>query len=504
MLHKLLNPLGRFLGMPEVGFPGGVDLPDNKLTADQPIATCPQASLYILPVKQHIGDACEPLVEVGDHVLLGQTIARSSTYLSAPVHAPTSGKVVKIEEHAIAHPSGMGLPCIFIEPDGKDTRDESQQPITDYRNTDPAELRDRIRRSGITGLGGASFPTFIKLIQDQHNPIHTVILNGVECEPYLTNDHRVMLEYSREIVCGLDILLHTVGATRGIIAIEDNKPDAAEKVRDAVQAAGFTDVINVQVLPTRYPQGGEKQLIESVTGKQVPAGRLPMHIGILCQNVATTKAVYDAVVRGRPLTERVVTISGDAVPNPGNMRLRIGTPIRNAFSLHGLDNFQGLHLLHGGPMMGERLHSHDVPIVKSTTGLLAFRHPTLMLAHHEEDPCIRCGHCVEACPASLVPNLLADHCRNEQFEKAETYNIFDCIECGACSYVCPSHIPLVHYFRFGKGQLAAIRREKAFAEASRERSEAREARIAREKAEKASRRQRVRKDMAPASDEKSE
>jgi len=464
----------------------------SKVTDNSSISTSLLAPVYIVPIKQHIGEVCTPIVSVGEQVFRGQKIAKSQGYVSVPVHAPTSGKVVKIEEHAIPHPSGMGLPSIFIEPDGNDTRDESLKPISDYREKDPAELRERVRICGVAGLGGAVFPTFIKLLKDQRNPIETVILNGIECEPYLTNDHRLMIEKSKQIVTGLDIIMHMVGAKKAIVAIEDNKPDAAEALRKAVESQPEMKHVEVHLLPTRYPQGSEKQLIQVLTGKEIPAGKLPMHIGVLCQNVGTTWAIFDAVVRGNALTERFVTVSGDAVPRPGVMRVRLGTPMRFVYAQHGLDHFENIHLLHGGPMMGERLKGPDVPVVKSTNGLLAMHSDTMMKAHKVEQPCIRCGHCGVACPINLVPNLLADQCRSDLFEKAESYNLFDCIECGACSYVCPSNIPLVHYFRYGKGQLAQISRAKGFADASKERSEARDIRIEREKAERAAKRKQVR------------
>jgi len=254
-------------------------------------------------------------------------------------------------------------------------------------------------------------------------------------------------------------------------------------------------------LPTRYPQGSEKQLIESITGKQVPAGKLPMHVGVLCQNIGTSKAIYDAVMLGYPITERVMTVSGDAVPNKSNLLVRLGTSMRFIYAHCGLENFDGLQILHGGPMMGERLRHPDIPVIKSSTGLLALSHDFFKAAHPVEEPCIRCGHCSDVCPIRLTPNLLADHCRNEQLEKVADYHVFDCIECGACSYVCPSHIPLVHYFRFGKGQIAQVRREQGFAEASRQRSEAREIRIQREKDEKAAKRRKVRVTHTPTASE---
>jgi len=491
--------LAQRLGMMAHSFPGGVHPEQHKLGGTLPIENCELAAMHILPMKQHIGEACSALVKVGDRVLRGQKIAKSEGYVSVPIHAPTSGRVVKIEEHPIAHPSGMGMPSIFIETDGDDTADESLAPISDWQNTDPAILRERARMCGLAGLGGAVFPTFIKLVRDQRFPIETVILNGIECEPYLTSDHRLMTEYATEILTGMRIIKHMVGATAALIAIEDNKPEAISAMRSAVATADDLNDVRVVELPTRYPQGSEKQLIYSLTGREVPAGKLPMHIGVLCQNVGTTKALYDAIVPGKALTERVVTISGDALPHPANLHVRLGTTARLLFARQGLEDFNGLQIVHGGPMMGERLKGPDIPVVKSTNGLLALSAGAMSAAHTLEQPCIRCGHCSEACPISLVPNMLADQCRSDQFDKAEDYKLFDCIECGCCSYVCPSNIPLVHYFRYGKGQIAQSRREQTFAEASRQRSELRDARIEREKAAKAARRSRVRKTHAPKS-----
>ncbi|MBF0281551.1 MAG: electron transport complex subunit RsxC [Zetaproteobacteria bacterium] len=471
----------------------------HKLTATAAIAEAPLSSHYILPLKQHIGEICTPLVRVGDRVLKGQKIAKSQGYLSAAIHAPTSGIITKIGEHAITHPSGLSMESIFIEADGNDQWDTTLATLQDWKQLEPSILRERVRLSGIAGLGGAVFPTFIKLLQDKNHPIESVILNGAECEPYLTNDHRLMVEHSEEIVLGLQMILHMVKANTAIIAIEDNKPDAIACFQRIITAQELHH-IEVKSLPSSYPQGSEKQLIEFLTKKQVPAGKLPLHIGLICQNVGTTKAIHDAILWGKPLIERVVTVSGDAMPNPGNMRVRLGTPIDQLLAWHGLENMDGCHLIHGGPMMGERLGHAHAPVVKATNAVLAFLPQTMMAAHKEESPCIRCGDCSQVCPASLTPNLLADLCRQDQFEKVADYHLFDCIECGCCSYVCPSHIPLVHYFRYGKGQLATIKREKAFADESRQRSSAKEARIQREKEAKeaaAAKRKQARAATAP-------
>jgi len=496
-MPAMLKTLAQKMGLIAHNFPGGIHPEMHKLSDNSAIEVVDLSPMLILPMKQHIGTPCSALVSVGERVLRGQKIAKSEGYLSVPVHASTSGRVVKIEESAIAHPSGMGMPSIFIEADGDDQADHSLAPIPDWQNTDPTILRERARMCGLAGLGGAAFPTFIKLVQDKRFPIETVILNGIECEPYLTNDHRLMVEKASEILDGMAIIMHMVGTTTGIIAIEDNKIDAAEAMQQALADKEGMDNVRVEVLPTRYPQGSEKQLIYSLTGNEVPGGKLPMHAGVLCQNVGTSKALHDAIVLGQPLTERIVTLSGDALPRPANLNVRLGTPIRSLFERQGLDDFTDIQIVHGGPMMGERLRHPDIPVIKSTSGILALGRNAMSAAHSAEDPCIRCGHCSEVCPASLVPNLLADFCRSDQTEKAESYQLFDCIECGCCSYVCPSNIPLVHYFRYGKGQIAIGRREQSFAEASRQRSEGRDQRMQREQAEKAARRSRVRKTHAP-------
>lgn len=473
---------------PPLDFPGGVHVPDFKLTADRPIQVCPLPEVFIVPLKQHIGEPCAPMVDVGEKVYAGQKIGRSQGYVSAAIHAPTSGKVVKIEEHPVPHPSGLGRLCVFIESDGEDRWVEAMPTLADYRNIDPAEIRERIRLSGIVGLGGAVFPSFIKLIKDDRHPIDTVILNGVECEPYLTCDHRLMLEHAREILVGLDIIMHAVGAKRGLIAVEDNKMDAAQHLSESLAKVGGLGSIEVRVLPTKYPQGSEKQLIYALTHREVPQGKLPMHVGVICHNVATAKAIYDAVWEGRPLVERVVTVSGDAVPDPGNQRVRIGTPLRFLLAQHGFTAFDSVRIIHGGPMMGEMLPVIDVPVVKSSNAFLAMKEEGLHSLRYEAQPCIRCGHCVQVCPVGLLPNELAWYASIGKFERALEYDLFECIECGCCSYVCPSHIPLVHYFRYAKGQVAQIEREKAFARLSKERAMAREERLKREQMERKAKR----------------
>ncbi len=475
----------------------GVHPPMEKRTAGIAIVDAPLPPLLVLPMRQHIGQPCAPTVELDTKVLRGQKIATSKGYVSAPIHAPTSGTIVKIEQHPIVHPSGIGMTSIFLQPDGEDRWSEALQPMKDYRDRDPAEVRERVRVCGLAGLGGATFPTFIKLVRDKKHPIDTLILNGIECEPWLTCDHRLMVEQADRIVAGMQILQWLVQAERCVVAIEDNKPDAADAMAAALERANVSQA-TVRLLPTVYPQGSEKQLISTITGKEIAANKLPLHVGVLCQNVGTTLAVADAVLDGKPLTERVVTLSGDAMAVPANLRVRLGTPVDWLLRRQGVEDLHEVSLIQGGQMMGERIHHSESPVTKGCNGILAMRQQTFAEGHVAESPCIRCGHCVQVCPAGLLPNELASHCRHDRFEEAEAFNLFDCIECGACSFVCPAHIPLVHYFRYGKGQVASIRRANAFAEESRQRSEAREARIQRDKDARAARRAKVRKPAAEA------
>jgi len=475
-----------------LGFRGGIALETKRHGIDRASRRCPLPDCLIVPVKQHIGKACRPIVRPGDRVRRGQTIARAEEYLAADVHAPTSGIVTKIEEHRVAHPSGLGELCVFIEPDGEDARCDEFEPILDWAQRDPVQLRERLRRAGLVGMGGAGFPTFAKLACDREHPIEWLILNAMECEPYFVHDARLISEQAQKIARGAAILAYMLQARRIVVAIEDDKPGAAEAMRKALDATELPCAWEVRTLPSVYPHGSEKQLIEAITGKEVPAGGLPLQIGVVCQNVATVFAVQAAIEEGTPLIERLVTVSGEAVPEPGAWQVAIGTPIRFLLAKAGLSLLEEVEIIHGGPMMGERIGWPEAPVVKNTTGILALPRALFRAAHPPEEPCIRCGRCGQVCPAGLVPNLLMEACKREDVEEAERLALFDCIECGCCSYVCPAHIPLVHYFRFGKGLAAEVRRAREFAEASRRRSEARKARLEREKAARMARRRKTR------------
>jgi len=458
-------------------FHGGLHLDDHKAeSTGSPVQRLPLPARLILPVQQHIGHAAEPTVQVGDPVRKGQLIARAVDYVSAPVHAPTSGRVVEIGPHPVPHPSGLSDACIVIEPDGEDRWNELPPPITEFGRSNPADLRERIRWAGIVGLGGAAFPTAVKVNTSGTRPIDTLIINAAECEPYITCDDMLMREQPGDVLDGIAILRHAVGAREVMIGIEDNKPEAIAALRRAISERAAR--IEVVVVPTLYPSGGERQLIQLLTGREVPSHGLPASVGVLCQNVATTVAVADAVLRGRPLIERIVTVTGNGVRQPGNFRVAIGTPVDYVIAQSGGYSTHVHQLILGGPMMGFALHSDKVPVTKASNCLLAGSREEI-LPQGTERPCIRCGECAKVCPAQLLPQQLYWYARARDFDKAQDYHLFDCIECGCCAYVCPAHIPLVHYYRFAKTEIWAQERDREKSDLARRRHEARQARLER-------------------------
>jgi electron transport complex protein RnfC len=465
-------------------FHGGVHPPGNKAqSTQQPIAAAPMPAKLVVSFRQHAGEPARPVVQVGDHVLKGQLIGEPAGFISSAVHAPTSGSIAAIDLQPVAHPSGLPDLCATLIPDGRDEWVDLM-PI-DYRVLPADELRNLLRMSGVVGLGGAVFPSDIKLrpLRDHPNSkIDTLILNGAECEPWITCDDMLMRERASEIVRGADMLRAMLGSRAVLIGIEDNKPEAIDAMRQAVAAASLP--FEVVAVPTIYPGGSAKQLIRVLTGLEVPSGKLPTDIGVQCFNVATARSAWRAVAHGEPLLSRVVTVTGN-VRRPGNYETLIGTPLADLLALgEPLQDTDGCIM--GGPMMGMPLDSTAVPLVKAGNCIIATSRE-LFPAPPPALPCIRCTRCAQACPAELQPMDLYWFSQSKNFGQAQAFSLFDCIECGACSYVCPSHIPLVQYFRFAKGEIRTREQDKLDADRARERHEYREFRIEREKREKAER-----------------
>ena len=461
-------------------FNGGVHPPEHKdESTGLPIAMAPVPARLVVSLRQHSGNPARPVVAVGDRVLKGQMIGRPEGRISAAVHAPTSGTVAAIAMHPVAHPSGLPDLCVVIEADFEERWIE-HQPF-DYRHTKPAELRDWLRDAGVAGLGGAVFPSHVKLDPGAHGKVPTLILNGAECEPWITCDDMLMRSRAAEIVQGIEIMRHALGAEEVLIGIEDNKPEAIEAMRAACRGTPF----EVVPVPTLYPSGSAKQLIKILTGKETPSGGLPTDIGVQCFNVATAYTVHRAVNLGEPVTSRMVTVTGN-VARPQNFEVLIGTPVGELLLLAGGALPDTSRYIMGGPMMGISLPQPDVPVVKATNCIIAAS-DKLFPPLPAPQPCIRCGRCAQACPADLQPMELYWFARAKNFGKAQEYSLFDCIECGCCSYVCPSHIPLVQYYRFAKTEIWAREKEKKAADHARERHEFREFRTEREQQEKAAR-----------------
>ena len=432
-------------------FRGGVHPDDSKaLSAKTPVQTAPLLEKYTVIIHQNIGAPPVPAVKVGDVVKKGTLLANAGGFVSVPLHSPTSGKITAMDK--CAGPGGVSVPSIEITADGADEWGSPFEPIANWESVEPDVLKKRIADAGVLGMGGAGFPTHVKFYPQK--PVDVLILNGTECEPYLTADHRLMLEESEKVLTGAVIAAKILGVKKVIIGIEENKQDAIDKLNETAGSYGVT----IHRLPVNYPQGAEKQLIYALTGREVPMGGLPADIGCVVINVASAAAFTDAIVGGIPSVERITTITGEPVVNPGNWRLRIGTPVSKAIQLAGGVSEQPAKLLIGGPMMGFAQYSLDLTVMKNTSGILLI--PFSRVSLYSDDPCIRCGRCVDCCPMDILPATISQAVENGRFDLAEKLNVMACIECGSCSYICPARRPLNQHFKRAKAEIAAARRKK--------------------------------------------
>jgi len=438
-------------------FRGGVHPTEHKeLTDNKPIEKCALPDKVVIPLQQHTGSPAEPLVKVGDEVKTGQKIADSTGFISAVHHASISGEVTQIGP--APHPLGRTMVAIEITSDGND--DWIEMPRVGQEELpaiSPGKIRDIVAQSGVVGLGGAAFPTHVKLSPPPEKKLDLYILNGAECEPYLTCDDRLMRERPSDVMAGLKLLMKGVGLTRGIIAVEANKPEAVASLNEEVLKEPG---ISLEAVRVKYPQGAEKQLINALTGREVPSGGLPMDVGVAINNVGTAVAVADAVIRAKPLVERAITVTGPAIAEPKNLLVRIGTPVWHVIEQCGGFKAPPAKLISGGPMMGVAQYSLEAPVIKGTSGIVAFtQHETVEESY---EPCIRCGQCVTVCPMRLLPSKLGILIENSRFVEAQDANLMDCMECGSCVYTCPANRPMVQWIKFAKNELRKMAaREKA-------------------------------------------
>ncbi|KXG77076.1 electron transport complex subunit RsxC [Thermotalea metallivorans] len=435
-----------------LSFRGGVHPPHFKeATARLKVEKAKEPQIVTIPLQQHIGAPCEPIVKVGDKVKVGQKIGEATGFVSVPVHSSVSGEVKQVTR--LLTPTGETT-CVVIESDGLNTVHENVVPKGDIGSLSGKEILDIIKEAGIVGMGGAAFPTHVKLSPPPEKKIETVILNGAECEPYLTADHRLMLENPGDIVYGLKAMMKVLNVSKAYIGIEDNKPDAIENMKKAVEKEKGIEVVG---LHTKYPQGAEKQLIYACTKKEVPSGGLPMDVGVVVNNVGTAAAIATAIKTGMPLIERIATITGKGVKEPKNLLVKIGTSFKEIIEQCGGYNGNPGKIIMGGPMMGLAQYTDEIPVVKGTSGILVLTPEEARLP--EPKPCIRCGKCVEICPAFLQPLYISAYALQNMHETAEKYNALDCIECGSCSFICPSKRPLLQSIRVSKREIIAKKRK---------------------------------------------
>lgn len=434
---------------------GGVHPAENKRSANSPVEVLPVPPVVSIPLAQHIGAPAQALVKKGDEVKVGQVIAQSAGFVSANIHSPVSGKVAKVDQ--VVDASGYRKAAIIINTEGDEWVEDIDRSaiLVKEITARPEAIVKKIGEAGIVGLGGATFPAHVKLSPPPGKTCDVLIINGVECEPYLTSDHRLMLEKGEELLVGIRLLMTALNVKEAIIGIENNKPDAIAHME---KLASEYEGIRVQPLKVQYPQGGEKQLIDACMGRQVPSGKLPIEVGAVVHNVGTAYAVYEAVQKNKPLIERIVTVTGLSLARPANFLTRIGTPISALIeAAGGLPDDTG-KIIGGGPMMGKALTSTEIPVTKGTSGVLLMPQP--LASRKPVDPCIRCAKCVSVCPMGLSPYLLMPLAEKAIWDRAEEENVMDCIECGSCSFTCPSSRPLLDYIRLGKAKVGQIMRSR--------------------------------------------